>query len=530
LVAAVAVAIIGIALSLVVISQALIVTNDSQRDRVRTSEIHSAEGALDAAFFELEDELRCTGPSFSPLSVGEGTSEVEVTITYAYRDDSGALTACDGALIDGTPTKAVVTATAVPVNPTASGIVPQRIIEATIEIIPGESSGDQTAIFAGGTLTTNNPIILTSTDPTVTANVRIEGNNTNWECKSGTTINGNVTVVRGSASFEVSGCRVIGDLWVRNNFTGKQPIGGSLTNIGGDLTARYGTISLTNANYRFGGDVRAGGNTIGYHWNTASWAGTRCSANTTVCNASVFGPDPVVVGIPELDYVTTDWTAQGYSIKSRTTFEDEWLSQSGAPSGGWQESNLRGSNCNVANWLFWNSDSVKRLNLNGGPSVKQKSVYDLRTCKFQAANVTIAIYADTAIFSTGVQTNNPVKFISGDNLPHTLYLIVPDGGTANNDIAECTSRGSYTPGNILLQTGVTVQAPLTALYYTPCDLTYTNTSASRGQLYARNISISEANSTFEFVPMTVPGGQLGVPTTTTDGYTIRVLYKQERRN
>lgn len=532
LVAAVAVAIIGVALSMVVLTRAIVVTNDSQRDRVRTAAIHSAEGALDAALFELEAELRCEGPSFSPIVVGEGSSAVSVTIDYTYTGDSGTIEDCDGDLISGAPTRVLVTATGTPVSPTAAGLAPKRVIEAMAELVPGESSGEQTAIFAADGLVTNNPINLTSSEEGITANVRIEGDGETWQCKSGTTINGNVTVVRGSASFEVAGCRVTGDMWVRNNFTGKQPIGGGLANIGGDLTARYGTISLTNANYRFGGDVRAGGNTVGYHWNTASWAGTRCSANTTPCQSSIFGPDPVVVGIPEIDYTVStvsDWTSAGYSIKSRETFQDEWISQANT-NAQWQIDSIKNANCTVGPWLFYNG-APKQLNLNGGPSLKTKSLYNLLACpKLGLQDVTVNLYADTAIILKNFETNGPTIFKSGDNQPHTLHIIIPDGGTEGNGIAECSDRGSYKPGNIILRTGVTISSPITAMYYTPCDLTYTNKSATIGQLYANNISISEANSTFEYVPMTVPGVALGVPTTTTDGITVRVLFKHERHS
>jgi hypothetical protein len=526
LVAAVAVAIIGIALSLVVMTRALVVTNDTQRDRVRTAEIHSAEGALDSALFELESELLCHAPSFSPIVVGEGTSAVEVTITYQYFNGTTELTACDGTLIAGEPTRALVSARAVPVVDTVAGVAPVRTIEAMVELVPVESMGEQTAIFAANSLTTTNPITLESEDSTLEANIRIEGLNAHWRCQSGGTIKGNVIVVQGSATFEVSSCRVTGDLWVKNNFTGKQPIGGGLANIGGDLTARYGTIELTNANYRFGGNVRAGGNTVGFHWGTAQWAGTRCSANTTPCASSVFGADPVVVGIPEIDYKSSDWTGAGYTIKSKTTFEDEWISQANT-NAQWQIDQIRNANCTIGPWMFYNG-AQPTLNLNGGSTLKTKSVYDLRTCQFAPQGITFKLYADTAIFTKSMITNGQTRFQSGDGQPHNLYIIVPDGGTANNGKAECSDRGTYKPGDITLQTGVFIDPGIVGMYYTPCTLGYTNPSSTIGQLYGGNIDI-RTNNGFKFVPLTVPGVELGVGTTTSEGVTVRVQYKHETR-
>ena len=54
LVAAVAVALIGIALATVVVSASISLAQDSGEDRARTSSIHTAEGGIDAAYAELE--------------------------------------------------------------------------------------------------------------------------------------------------------------------------------------------------------------------------------------------------------------------------------------------------------------------------------------------------------------------------------------------------------------------------------------------------------------------------------------------
>jgi len=531
LVAAMSVAIIGMALALVVVTQAIVVTNDSQRDRVRTAEIHSAEGVLDASFYEMATRLGCSGPSFSPMTVGEGTEEVEVTVTYQYFDDNGVLssTLCDASTgtFTGKPTGAVVTAVAVPTQPTAGGLAPQRIIEATVELVPGKVLSEQSAIFAGGNLATTNPVTLTSADASLTASIRVEGEGANWQCQSGGTINGNVTVVRGKASFNVSSCVINGNLWVRDGFSmAGGAIGGGKAQITGNVTVANGNFTVSNDNYRVGGDLRVKG-TTGAAWQMQSFsANSICSSNTTPCPASYFTP-PAVIGLPEFDFIPTDWSGQGYALKSRATFEDEWIAQAGTTAQ-WQVDSVR-KECAVAPWNMWNGKTV--IQLNGGPSVAKKSVYDLRTCPsgLSIANMTLQIYADTAIFAKSFITNGPTKFVSGDGKPHTLFLVVPDGGTANNDKAECTARGSYTPGNMTLQTGVTTQSPMEAVFYTPCDMHYTNSSTSRGQLYARNITFNEPQS-FEFIPVNVPGNPLDLPTESTGNYTVQVLYKQERRN
>lgn len=526
LVAAVGVAIIGVALSIVVMSRAITVSNDAQRDRVRTAEIHSAEGALDAALFELENATACPGPSFSPIIVGEGTSAVEVTVTYTYYDaDGNELTSCSDGEIQGSPKNVLVSAVGVPVEPTAAGVAPERRIEAMAELVPAAAQGYQTAIFASSTLSTYNPLVVQSLDGTQVPTVRVEGTGT-WSCHAGVAIDGDVIVVEGSATFENANCVVRGNLWVKNNFTGKQPKG-TEPNIGGNLTARYGTLTFTNANFKVGGSVKAGGNIGGANWQTLQ-AQSICAANLTPCPAGSFGPDPQPVGLPEIDYVPSDWTAKGYSIKSKATFFDEWIAQSNANQQ-WQIDQIKNSNCTIGPWMFYNG-AQPVLNLNGGPASKTPSVYDLRDCPFSPQSITFKLYADTAIFTNQVTTNGPTYFQSGDGELHHLFIIIPDGGTANNGKAECTKRGSYEPKSMMLQTGVYIQDKVIGMYYTPCDLTFTNAADTVGQIYGRNVTTSTPNTNLYYVPLEVPGVQLGIPTEVSGNYSVRVMYKHETRD
>lgn len=518
MVAAISVAIIGMALALVVVTQAVVVTNDSQRDRVRTAEIHSAEGVLDATFYEMTSELACDAPSFSPITVGEGTSQVEVTVTYQYFDDDGAFDASDcnasTGLLSSSPTGAVVTATAVPTSPTAAGIAPQRIIEATVQLVPGQMVADESAIFAGGTLTTNTNFGLTPVDPNHMASIRVRG--TSWSCNTGSTVNGNVIVINGSATLNVN-CNITGSIWTKGNLT----LNSNVT-IGGSATVADGNFSA-NTNAKITGAVRVKGTTS---FNTGATAGSVCSSNTTPCPAGTFDP-PEDVPLPEFDYVATDWTSQGFQILSTEAFNDVWKAQSGATEP-WQINALNPANCAFYGWNWWSG--TKRLNLNGGAGVKKDTVYDLRSCSsLNFADMTFVLYADTAIFAKTTNFNTGVRFESGDGLAHNLYLVVPEGGTANNGVAECSSRGSYTPGNMTFNTGNAFVPPIQTILYTPCNLSVNVGTTFRGQVYARNINLN-TNNGFEFIPVPVPGDPLSVTTESTGDYSVQVLYKHERRN
>ena len=76
LVAAISVAIIGAAFSMIVVAQAVTITNDAARDRVRTVEIHAAEAALDSTLRTLETETPCT----VNMNVGYGPDAVTVAV------------------------------------------------------------------------------------------------------------------------------------------------------------------------------------------------------------------------------------------------------------------------------------------------------------------------------------------------------------------------------------------------------------------------------------------------------------------
>ena len=110
LVSAMGVALIGITVASLVIIQTVVASSDSGRDRLRTSEVHSAEAAIDATMAELEVSTPCGAPSFSPLRMGSGSQETQVTVTIQYYDASGAIT-CNAGVPARMPSRAVVQAT-----------------------------------------------------------------------------------------------------------------------------------------------------------------------------------------------------------------------------------------------------------------------------------------------------------------------------------------------------------------------------------------------------------------------------------
>lgn len=521
LVAAVAVAIIGLALAMVVVTQALVVTNDSQRDRVRTTEVHSAEGVLDSAIAKLRTALSCEPWT---TTVGEGTTAVEVTVEYFYYDEDGPLTSCVGDTIQGKPTGVEIRATGVPVEPLASGITPERTIAAGVELAPGVTVRYQAAIFASGVLETRNQTDVTSADPAQVPSVRVEGSGVNYTCDAGIDVRGDLVVVQGSAVFQHSNCRVRGDVWVRDNFQVKAPHGDGKANIMGDVTVYTGNMDFTNGNYKIGGDVKVKGNVTGYNSATAT-AKSWCAANKTPCTSAQLGAAEQVIGLPVIDWTPSAWTSEGFAIRTRDNFNAEYIRQANAVET-WKKQQITGD-CVVADWKWWASGpKVFKFNQIDG----KDEVWDLRTCKpFQTQGMTFELYGDVAIYANSFSVNGQTTYKSGDGQPHTLYILVPNGGPATNESAVCGPRGSYTPGDINFHTSLRIEAPVDVFLYSPCKVQYSNPSLTRGQVYGKDITI-HTNNGFEFVPVNVPGRLDPSTSVTPTEYKVGVRYKQELRN
>src|SRR5450756_401974 len=86
LIAALAVAFIGMALAMVVVTQAILTSNDSGRDRARTVQVHGAEGAVDATFAALEIGTPCRWPATGTSLISTAPDQTGVSVTIRYYD------------------------------------------------------------------------------------------------------------------------------------------------------------------------------------------------------------------------------------------------------------------------------------------------------------------------------------------------------------------------------------------------------------------------------------------------------------
>src|SRR5690606_14905820 len=108
LVAAIGVVIIGMMLASVVIAQAIVVGNDSGRDRARMIQVHGAEGAIDQVYGLLEAGSPCTWPATGQHAVSSSPGETSVAASIRYWDKDGNELSCADGALSGLPAEAVI--------------------------------------------------------------------------------------------------------------------------------------------------------------------------------------------------------------------------------------------------------------------------------------------------------------------------------------------------------------------------------------------------------------------------------------
>ncbi len=513
LVAAIGVAMIGFMLSVVVVGVAIATARDSGRDRVRTIEIHAAESVLDEAILGLEEGSPCT---FSPEVVGGGATSIDVAVDVDYFDDAGSpLTTCAGGQIVGTPAKAILTATGTSQQEMV-GIEPSRSILAEVRITPIETEEAGSAIFSAGAFSTGAGFSMSALNPSDHARVWIDSGN--WTCSTSVTIDGDLVVPSGKVNFQNGSCMATGDVWAKTGFYSCCPPSGTFT-IGGNLTVYSGNLTIDNPQ-KFGGNVSIGGTiSTGGHWNNTTVAGTVCSNNVGSPCGELENYLPV--GLPEIDYVPSDWT--GFVVKQPADFATLVKTAWGIAPGSWQESSIDGQPCSPPGWM-----SSNPINL-----TSTETIYNMTSCTFGSGSggglLTLKVYADTVFFSKSFSAPNGLKIQSGDGQPHTIYFIVPEGGTANNGIAESSCRGSYCPGNIgFTSGGIQVQEPMSIFLYTPAQLQFPNTSNTRGQMYAGTVTVGAGSGVFKYESVALPGGYLTSSESSSEGSTIEIISKREQ--
>ncbi len=499
LMAALAVAIIGAMLAVLVVANAIVTARSTGVDRARTSEVHGAEGVVDAAFQELESRTPCAWPSTGTTTVGAAPSAVTGAAKIAYFDATGkALTCANGTLTGGAPASAVITATA-----TSGGT--SRTVQSKVLLTPNTIQGRGAAIYAANSILTTNAFTVGTTLPDTGVDVWVNGGNV--DCNSGVTIDGNLIIADGGAQFSGQ-CHVNGNVWSKKEFRVNSAPTGGIKVVGGSL---YATANVTLGDgSKIGKDVLATGTISG--WGTYT-AGGAMRAGVSPLALPQYVPKPM----PEVFYRPSDWVGFANSGNRYDAYK-AWVLQNAVDNG-------------AETWAPSRTASTDKCTVQGasydlkGPLVSPSvpTVFDTFSCsQTQFTNgVTLKLRSDLVIFAKSFYSTGNFRVTSADGQPHKLWIIVPD--QVANGIAQCTGG----IGDIKGDSGSLAVAPITIFMYTPCTIDTNNDTNLSGQLYGGTVNLRNA-LTVNYVPIGIPGVDL--PSTepaTAAGYRVDIVYKRE---
>lgn len=482
LVLAMGIALIGMAVATIVVSLVITASNDSGRDRTRTTEIHSAEGAIDATMAELSFSSPCPKPSFSPLTSGNGAQETTVVVTIAYFDDDGPVD-CSGGVPEKFPNQAVITATSTSPNGVI-GLPPVRTMEAKVTLNPRVRLGQNAAIFSEGSFNTDAAFDLAPSAGGGSPDIWVDSGS--WSCGGGTSVvhlEGALYMPAGGLTVAGDNCRIDGDVWLQNGLT-TSGTGGTQV-FGGNLTVRSSGVTLS-------GDVRVAGNVL--------VGGAKGGSKEIVAGGTVnYGvgaaaiPDLVPAGIPEVNYVPGDWTdTTKVPVAFHLKDQDDFATLAGV------------SPCGTIK----KSTPAVELSQDG------PTVYNLTPCTggLDINKMTMEINADTAIFANSVTITQSFNVISGDAQEHKLWIIVPYSTVTGSIKANAT--------------GVTIDPKISSFWYAPGSIDVNPSGSYRGQIYGGTVSIKNGNY-FQYENVGVPGVQLVAGVTYENGYEVALVYKTE---
>ena len=481
LVMAMGIALIGMAVATIVVSLVVTASNDSGRDRTRTSEIHSAEGAIDATMAELSYSSPCPTPSFGTLTVGQGAQQTTVDVTIAYFDKDGPID-CSGGIPEKIPNQAVVTATSTSLKK-VTGVPPVRTMEAKVTLDPRLTLGQDAAIFSEGNFNTDAAFNLTLSADGSTPDIWIDSGS--WSCGGGSSavhLDGSLYMPAGALTVSGANCSIDGNVWLQNGLT-TNGTGGTQV-FGRNLTVRSTGVTLT-------GDVGVAGNVL--------VGGAKGGSKDIIAGGTVnYGvgataiPNLVPQGLPPVEYVPGDWTdPTKVPVPFALKDEDDFASAAGVAACG----------------TVKNATPAVQLSADG------PAVYDLLACSggLDITKMTMAINADTAIFANGVTITQSFNVISGDNNEHKLWIIVPS---------------STVTGSINALPGITIDQKISSFWYAPGSIDINPGGSYRGQIYGGTVNIKNGNY-FQYENIGVPGVQLVAGVTYENGYEVALVYKTE---
>jgi Tfp pilus assembly protein PilX len=476
----VAIALIGIVgvLSLTVLAFSLREVGLTGHDRQRTSAITTAEGTLDNAIAQIQSAKPALLPCSSTGAAQDGADQITIATTITYYNGSTAVSCA--AAQGGSPVSAAsvkVTGTSGKLNNEQAAV---RSMETLISMTPTYDKTLNKAIFAdsGISLSNNGTVYGESGKPN--ADLYTNGN---FACANNQTYHGSI-YAKGQLSMSGS-CTIDGDAYAGTLASGSSgAVGGNLKIVNGNLTIGGGSV---------------GGKVYYSSPNTVSWSGCGTLHTpplaTDKCQtlAGMVVPSQTFPQLLANAYLDPGWAANGFTSVVSLPNASYPCAVSGKMNG-------------PAKWIMDN-----------GPSLTAGTILRVN-CPVEGVWIdspsNLSLKQSLAVFSNGPMTIAKVNITSTNTTPHNLYLIQPYDSVS----IPCTTTG------ISLDNQVTIDATITELLYTPCNITKANNSTHYGQIYAGGTATISNKLTMYYEPVPVWGVS---SSNVIVGYDVSTEYKRE---
>ena len=478
----VAVALTALAAAMMITMTMIVIREgkDTGRARDRSVSVMTAEGGIDTALAQIQNNAVASIPCGTTTTSGSSANPevVTLTTTVTYFDASGAQLPCP--LTDTMyAAQASVRSSAVSM-PAGGGMKVQRTMETLVQLKPKYANDLDRAIFGqAGVTVSNNFDLYGQNGPD--ADVYTNGDftcNQNEHFRGSIYAQGNINVT-GSCTIDVNA-----------NSAKSFSMSNAQASVGGDVLVNPGPTGVANITAgTVGGKVKA----------VTITPSSYCSANPNKCvTGSGAAPAPPQIAFPQLGMTTQPWIDNGYTEVDLNACDNSQNSPDG--------------------FL-----ALKGQSLTSKTLIKVTGNCPLRF----ATNVkTVSLSQDVAVFDPyGIDLENSLTFKSKDSTNHYLYLIQPYGSTCGP--ATGGSGSNSFPLGIYLGNLVTMDPTISELLYSPCDVHKANQSSTYGQVYAGGTAYIDNKTDAHYVPIPVFGA---VVTKRVLSYTADILYKREVLN
>lgn len=454
-------------------------------NRQRAVSVTTAEGAVDAAFAEIQDKAVATLPCTSTVTTGDNPPDVQtITTTVRYYDATNAELSCPlpAAALAVT---ALVSATSVSSANAAGGIVASRTVESAVRLKATFANGFGHAIFAasGVTMAGNLTLLGEASDPN--ADIYTNGN---FSCPNGTN-----QVYEGSVyaqgSIDVTGnCAISVNAHAKTGFSADG--NGSVVN--GDVRVSQGNAAVaTNAN--IGGTVSA-----------LTTSGGFCTSQPTKCTTGASAaPDPPSAEFPQFLWPAAKpaWLAapaESGGPYTELTLPSEYTGCA-LPGGGVKDNG-------PGRWL---RDKAREITT---PTI----VYTSCQVILAESNPDVKLGSNLLFVAAGGFSFKSTTIGSTSATTRYLYMVQPYDAVSTHPCATTT---------VSMNSTTEFLPTVKELIYSPCSIDKSNRGVSYGQIYSGGTATLSNNSTMTYSPLPVFG--VTAASTKVKSYALDVLYKRE---